>query len=419
MKPKCIAIALAGLACPGFAAAQVVIAGQGVADRARPDYDAIGTAVGGFRLYPSVTTSVEATDNYLATNTNQRGDVWLAIRPEAALRSQWQRHRLDATVFVDQSVHANLNSENAAQYGGAIGGAYDISRDTQLTGDVSAGSYVENRSSLGSVLGSIAPVRYSSLHAGLGLSHRLGDLTLNISSAVDDRNFSDTLLPGNVVLDQDFRDVRSIGVGGSANYDLRNGIGLIVSARYSDDRYSFRPGAPGFVPGLDINRNSSGVSVQGGVTLELSRLLIGTIQVGYLDRRYVDPRLRNFSGLSFNGNLLWNVTTLTTLRFRASRSIEDTSSAQVAGNVRSDFRFYVDHELYRYLILSGDVGYGNFRPNGVGFGGDEYTAGTGLRYLIDRRFSIGAGVRYSERTSDSTALRYRAVGGFASLRVQF
>jgi len=397
------------LASPVAAHAQVVLAGQGVADRPRPDYDAVGDQFGSFRLFPSVTASVEATDNYLATDSNRRGDVWLSVRPEASLRSQWSRHRLDAS----------LTSENAAQFGGSIGGVYDVSRATQLRADAAAGRYVESRSSLGSVQGAIRPVKFTAVHGGLGIAHQMGDLILNADGSYDRRAFSDTVLPGNVRFSQEFRDVRSLGIGGSARYDLRNGLGLIASARYSDDRYSFRPGSPGFINGTSLNRNSSGVSIQGGITLELTRLLYGTVQIGYINRNYRDVRLQNFSGLSFDGNLLWNVTGLTTLRLRASRSIEDTSSPQVAGNLRSDVRFYVDHELYRNIIVSGDLGYGRFRPNGIGFGGDEYTAGINARYLINRRFSVVGGARYSARSSDSSFLRYRATSVSVGLRVQF
>ncbi len=420
MKFVQIVATLAGVsAFPGTASGQVVLAGQGVADRARPDYDAIGTDVDSFRLYPSVTTSAEATDNYLATETNRRGDVALTVRPEVAIRSQWSRHRLDATLFVDQSIHGNLSSENATQFGGLVGGVYDISRQTQVRGDLSYGRYVESRTSLGSLQGSIEPVKFTVFHAGLGIARQQGDLTLNANTSLDYRNFSDTFLPGRVRFDQDFRDVRTVAAGGSAQYSLRNGVGLIASVRYTDDRYTFRPGAPGFLRGTDINRNASGFVLQGGVTLELSRLLLGTLQIGYLNRQYNDGRLRNFNGLSFDGNLLWNITPLTTLRFRASRSVEDTSSPLVAGNVRSDFHVYADHELYRYVILSGDAGYARFRPNGVGFGGNEVSIGASARYLIDRRFSINGGARYSERSSDSAFLRYRATTGFVSARVQF
>lgn len=407
------------LAVGSPAAAQVVIAGQSVADRARPDFDAIGSSVGGFRLFPSVTTSIEATDNYLATNTNRRGDVFLTVQPEALIRSEWARNRLEARAYLNEAVHARLTGENATQYGASVAGAYDVSRVTQFRGDVSAARYVESRTSLGSFQGSQKPVTFEVYHAGIGASHAFNDLALSANTAIEYRNFNDAPLIGGGFVDQDFRDVRTVSAGGGASYALRNGISLTANAQYSDDRYTLRPGRPGFAQGTDINRNSSGYNLQGGVSLELSRLIFGNIAVGYLTRRYDDPRLRNFSGLSFNADVLWNVTPLTSIRARASRSIQDTSSPLIAGNTRSDIGVRVDHELYRYLIVSGDVNYGRFRPNGVGFGGNEYSVGAGARYLIDRRYSVSANIRHSGRSSDSQFLRYQATTVGVSLRIQF
>ena len=99
--------------------------------------------------------------------------------------------------------------------------------------------------------------------------------------------------------------------------------------------------------------------------------------------------------------------------------MQDTSSPFIAGNTVSAFHVYADHELYRYIILSGDVGYDHFRPNGLGIGGDEYTGAIGARYLINRRYTISGIVRYSGRSSDSDLLRYQAVLGTLSFRVAF
>ncbi|WP_375396509.1 outer membrane beta-barrel protein [uncultured Sphingomonas sp.] len=399
--------------------AQSVPTGQGVGDRSRPDYDAIGSRIGAFTLYPSVTATGEATDNYLATDTNRRSDVFFVVRPELYLKSNWARDRVEARAFVSQSVNAKLSGENATQFGASVSSAYEPMRSTQFTLDLSGARYVESRSSLGSFQGSAEPVRFGIYRVGVGASHSFNDLVLGLSAGVSRVDYDDTRFPNGVVVDQDYRDVRSVTAGGSARYDLRNGIGLIVSGQYDDERYDVRPGRPGYVPGVNINRDSSGFNLQGGVTLELSKLIFGSLQVGYISRRYIDPTLNDFGGLSFSGDVLWNITPLTSIRFRASRSIEDTSSPLIAGNTRSDFRLSVDHELYRYVILSGDIGYGSFRPNGIGVGGDEYTVGIGARYLIDRRFSVTAGLRHSGRTSDSNFLRYQATSGNVGVRVNF
>ena len=212
--------------------------------------------------------------------------------------------------------------------------------------------------------------------------------------------------------------MRTETVGGSAKYDLRNGIGLIVGGSYVTEHYTHRGAVDPFT-GTVLNRDSSGYNIDGGVTLELSRLIFGSLRVGYLKRKYQDPRLFDFGGLSYSGDILWNVTPLTSLRFRASRSVEDTSSLFYAGNTRSDFGVTVDHELYRYVILSGDASYGHFRPNGIGVGGDEYLGGGRARYLINRRYSVSAGVRHAGRSSDSPFLRYQANFVNVSFRVQF
>ena len=401
------------------AAAQTVVEGQGVADRSRPDYDPIGDRLGTFTLYPSVTLSGAATDNYLATNTNRRGDVFFVVQPELYIKRIEPRDRVEARLFVNQSVHANLPGENVTQYGASASGDYEPMRDTQLRADVSVARYVESRSSLGAFQQSAEPVQFDSYHAGLGATHSFVDLGVGLSASVDRLNFHDTVLGDGTPVDQDYRDERTVTLGGDVSYDLRNGISLLLTGSYTDERYDIGPGRLGYNPATSIDRDSSGFNLVGGVSLELSKLIFGHLQIGYISRSYADPRLFSFSGLSYSGDILWNVTPLTSIRFRASRSVQDTSSFSVAGNARSDFSIGVDHELFRYLILSGDVSYGHFYPIGVGVGGDEYSAGIGARYLIDRRFTVSGSLRHSGRSSDSSFLRYQATLASVSLRVAF
>lgn len=398
------------------AAAQTVIQGQGVADRARPDYDPFGSRLGSFRLYPAITATASATDNYLATDTNRRSDAYLTVTPEVVVRSDWTRNRLEGRAYVTQDVHANLTRENATQFGASLAGAYDISRSTQVRADLSAARFVESRSSLGAFQGARKPVRFEVYHAGIGASRSFNELSLSANAGIDYRDFHDAPVGNGLFIDQDFRDVRDISVGGSAQYDLRNGIGLIATATYSDEKYDDRPGPLGPIPGA-INRNSTGLTLLGGITLELTRLVFGNVQVGYINRKYNDLRLKDLNSFSYNADVLWNVTPLTSIRARASRSVEDTSSPEFAGNTRNDFRLSVDHELYRYIIISGNAGYGHFTPNGRnGIGGDEYSVGAGARYLINRQFSAFANVGYAARSSDSTFLRYNAITGSIGLR---
>lgn len=411
------ATAVVATAAPALA--QTPVRGQGVADRARSLYDPYGINLGAFMLYPSVTTRAEATDNLRATETNRLSDVAIIVAPDVRLVSKWGRHRLSARGYFDRSFHLRQTGDNASQYGGQLDGVLDVSRDTQLRANVGAARVSESRSGLGSFRNTLEPVRYTSFDVGFSVAQRIERLSLTGGLSYATRDFTDVRDSNGIVFDQDFRNVRVLAANASAQYELRNGIGLLVSGQVDRSRYSFGPGSPGFNPATDIDRSSSGFSLLAGVSFELSSLVFGSVQAGVLSRTYRDARLRNFSGLSYNANVLWNVTPLTSLRARAQRAVEDTSSTSVAGNTRNDFSLGVDHELYRYVILSADASYGRFTPNGPGIGGDEYSIGVSGRYLVNRHWSFSGNVRHARRNSDSNFLRYNATSAAVSVRYAF
>jgi len=419
-----LAASLSGLCASAFGSAgvawaQSVVPGQSVADRPHPDYDPVGHHVGGFTLFPALQTSIDATDNYRATNTNKEGDVYLTLQPNVRLRSNWTRHRLDLTGYVSRSFHFSQSTENISQYGTTATGVYDISRRTAVRVDVAATRGAESRASLGSFRGAAEPVRFDNFRAGVALTQDFDPLAVDLLFSVERVNYHDAEIAGGGVADQDFRDVDIVTTGGGVRYDLQNGVSLVASARYQQNSYDFGPDSAGFNPLLDIDRRSSGFTLLGGVSLELTKLLTGYVQVGYLGRDYRDARLRDLNGLSFDANLLWNVTPLTSIRLRGSRSIDETSSQLSAGNTRTDVSLRVDHELYRNLILNADTSFTHFSPNGVGFGGDEYGVGVGARYLMNRRYSFTANLRYTHRSSESAFLRYGAFAAGIGLRVAF
>lgn len=417
---SCSAIIAAGLLANNVPAqAQAVQRGTGVADRSRPQYDPIGFDLGTFRVYPSISTEFDATDNYRAKDINRQGDAYAVVLPEVAFGSNWGRNHIGGRAYFNRSVHANLPSEDASQYGLLVDGAFDASHDTVLRADASLIRAVESRSSLSSFRNSREPVSYNTGHFAIGIAQQFMRLNLDGSVGFNKTSFHDVTGIDGKPIDQSFRDVRTVSEALSAQYDVGGGIGLIVSGSASQRRYDFRPGSAGFDPLVNVNRDSSGFSLQGGLVLELSSLVFGTIQAGYIQQKYRDPRLKDFTGLSFSADVLWNVTSLTSLRFRASRAVQDSSSTVVAGNTRSDFSVGVDHELFRYVILSGAANYASFRPNGQGPGGREYGIQLGGRYLVDRHWSAALTAAYARRSSVSTFLRYNAASGSLSIKYAF
>jgi hypothetical protein len=263
------------------------------------------------------------------------------------------------------------------------------------------------------------PVTFRTFGGSAGISHDANQLSLNGSFAINAVDFSDPTTDTGIVIDQSFRDATTYtGVIG-AGYDLRSGVSLVVRGQFDDARFPFGPGSPGFDPTRDINRNSKGYTIEGGVALELSSLIVGTIRLGHLDRQYEDPRLQDVSGLSYSADLLWNVSPLTSLRLRAGRTIEATASTIVAGNTRDQVEFIVEHELYRNLLLTGDVLYSEFSPNGPGADGQEFAAGVTARYRVDRHWTLNGRFGYRQRTSANPFIAFDATSGQISVAYAF
>ncbi|KAB7647917.1 outer membrane beta-barrel protein [Polymorphobacter fuscus] len=407
------AIALAGWGLPSAAVAQSVPPGQGVGDRPRPGFDPIGVDVGGFQLYPSLQADVRATDNFRASNSNRQGDIYLVATPAARLTSNWSRHALSAQTFFSRSFHDRLKTEDVSQYGVSALGTLDISREARISINAGADRKTEPRDSLASFQGTPSPVSYDIYRVGISGAQAFNRFILNASAGVEKRAFNDVAAADGTIIDQSFRNVRTVTASASAQMELRSGVSALVSGQFDDSHYEAQL-APG-----QLRRDSSGYTVLAGVSLELSTLVFGQLQVGIINRSYRDSRLRDVTGPSYRANLLWNVTPLTSLRLTGARTVEDAASTIFAGNTRSDVGLAVDHELYRYVIVSADSSYSRFSANGVGAKGSEFQIGAGARYLFGRRWSVSGRIRYAQRRSDDQRLRYHATIGMVSAQLAF
>src|SRR5437764_1409249 len=105
---------------------QVIDPQQDVLDRAHPEYDQIGIKLRGFTLLPSITAGVSGSDNYRATNAIREANIGLLLTSDVTWRSNWQRHRVNGNVFVQQSINAPLHDENATSFGANLSGLYDV-----------------------------------------------------------------------------------------------------------------------------------------------------------------------------------------------------------------------------------------------------------------------------------------------------
>lgn len=387
---------MAGAFLPAAAMAQSdqsVPPGVGAADRLRPEYDPIGARVGGMYVFPRIDATLSATDNALATANDRKSDIFVVARPSVALQSDWSRHRLVAEAHASRSVHARLSREDVTQYGASFDGTYDISRATGVRLIGEAEHLTLDRTAYNNLVNARSPIEYDRYAGSIGIDQSFNRLSVSMTSSVLRLDFSDATAYDGVAIDQDFRDFTQIAVIGSARYRFGSGPSLIARVQADRNDYDVNP--------VGLERNSNGIKVEGGMAFDLSSLLYGEVRAGYIRRTYENSLFPNASGLSFGANLLWNVTPLTSLRFRADRSFQESRSGVAAANLYTQGEIGVDHELLRYVILTASARYAHIEPLGDLGISREYGATLRARYLVNRRMQVNADYRFTKRTGET------------------
>lgn len=418
MRKVAILAVLSGTALGSVAQAQDVPPNVGVADRPRPAFDALGIRAGSVLVYPSVTGRVEYDDNVLASPAGKRGDTIFYLEPEVRLRSDFSRHAFDTRFYYGRSFHNKLGSEDNSQYGATGRGVVDVTRRTRIRVGGSYEHRAENRASLSSFTGSRTPVKYDRAAASLGLEQEVGDFVLLGRGEYRRLKYDDAVDPLGNPIDLEFRNLKMRIATGQLSYRLRSGTTAFVRVQGERRTYDLRPGDPGFDPFTQTDRSSTGFRAEAGLGLELTRLIYGNIRAGYMRQNYKDIKLRDTSGLSYGADILWNVTPLTTFRLTAERSVDETSSQTTAGNLRSEFTAKVDHELLRYVILSGGIRYARINPAGLTPNSREYEGNLGVRYLMNRYMELRGGYSYEKRSSKANVIRYSSNRVFVALTLK-
>src|SRR5262249_12250562 len=159
----------------------------------------------------------------------------------------------------------------------------------------------EPRGSIGDIFIGANPVVYRTFGGAEAAKIELGHFQIRASGGVD-RYVYDNVRVGQTIQSQRYRDRNDIN--GKLELGWAGGPGLVafVQGQYNKERYDIRTSSG--------TLNSHGWTVQGGVDFKITNLLVGRLGAGYLNRNYQDPRFRTVNGVSYDAQLIWNVTTL-------------------------------------------------------------------------------------------------------------
>jgi hypothetical protein len=375
-----------------------LLEGEGVMDRARPEYDAAGVPLGGLTLYPTLAASVSGDDNiYRAPGAT--GDAIWTISPRLDLRSNWDSDAVQVFGQLDHLAYMNHDTESRTNWmlGGL--GRLDLAQGSFVSNETSYFDTHESRTSPDLSLLALSPTRYRHVHTEGVASGQFSVINLTGTVDYDRFDFDSTQLVGGGAIDNADRDRNVYEITGKASYELAPE--QVLFAQFTYDKRDF----DSLLDRNGFDRNSDGTRIDIGASMMVTPLIRATGYVGLLQQNYTAP-LRDVSTMDFNAKIDWFATELLTAHFVASRIVDDTT---ISGASSVDVRHVgasVDYELLRQLILQPRINYSDDKFNGVPRDDKITSAGVEAKYLLNRNFAAYIGYDFQQRATNASGRDY-------------
>jgi hypothetical protein len=377
------------------------VVGQPLRKRLKIDDDPfgpVGDYAGGFLIK----SALELRGGY-DTNPGRiavpKGSPFYVVAPEFLAVSDWERHALVADLRgsftgytntfppVDGVASSAPTNVDRPDFTGHVDGRLDVTHDTRLLAQTRLRVATDNPGSPNVQIGLARYPVYATFGGTFGLDQNFNRLQLSGGATVDRTVYQNSVLTDGSVTSNDDRNYNQFGGLGRVSYDLIPGLkpfGEVDGNVRSHDLLVDRNG---------YQRNSSGGSVRAGTTFEFSRILIGEASIGWAARTYEDPRLLPLQGLLTSASLIWSATPLTTAKFIATTSIDETTVPGVSGVLTHLYTAEVDHDFRRWLTAIGRFTWGTQAYQGDLRFDRIYSISGELVYKMNRSFWVTGTLR--------------------------
>jgi hypothetical protein len=368
-----------------------------VLERDRPEVDPVGVPLGGFTLFPRLDLGVEHTDNVFQNNLLKKSDTVFDVVPTVTVNSNWGRHAFNVSGGGFFQRYSKNSIRDQDGWNVNAGGRLDISSSVSLFASAGTGRYFQDGYSGENIaaLGEPIPYQRTVLNSRLQLVRG----RFRIIGAVDyiELNYMNSVnLAGNTVI-SDNRDRNNILGTAQIEYGVSPDTSVFIKLSYADTVYDFDQ-AVGVA-----NRDSQTRKMIGGVTFDISSLVRGTLGVGYSKRKFDSPLYLTSSGISYEGQVEWFLSPLTTVTISAKRQLRDSAIPGSSDFFETQLYLRADHELLRNLLLRVQTSYSQQDYRGIISKAEIFRLSGGARYLINRNFALDFDLSHGKRSSNGIA----------------
>jgi hypothetical protein len=378
---------------------QPAVIGKTVTDRARPEVDPLGVRAGEFFIFPRLEVDEGYNDNLFATPANKQS-AWLTqLMPSFDILSNFSQNALYMSGGAALGRYSSHTSENFDDAFGLVGGRYDLSALTNVFASARFDRLHEPRTAPTSPGAAAEPVKYSTYNGTVGIAQTGTRIGYEVDGAVTRSEYEAPPATGGGFIAQDDRNVTGYEGAVRLSYEFFPDYQAFVRGSGNSQQYDHAAGN-----GISI-RNSNGYRIDVGARLDLTGVTFAEFYAGWLEQDYEAAQFGTLRGIDFGASVVWNFTTLDTLRITSTRTVNNANAEVVGiatspGYLASVVSARIDHELLRNLLLNATASYENDDWKGIDRGDNIYGVGVGAKYLLNRNLYLGLSYTFQRRTSD-------------------
>lgn len=349
-----------------------------------------GIRRGSFVLSPEVEIGSVYSSNVRSQSRDGPDDTGMRIAPRIALRSDWERHAVTFDYAGEHVFYDRFDEQNVNNFSLAASGRLDIRSTTTL--DVTAGFGQSQRSSSDFEVPDTAQgLRDDQTYTVTSrLTHQMNRVIAQISGAATWFRFGNVDLgPGSEELNED-RNYVAPSAGLRLGYQTSDAVQPFVEVTYSPRIHDLKVDRNG------LRRDSQGVVLRSGVTVNDGAVWSGEVAVRYEYRDYEDATLASQSAPGLDANVTWNVSEITSVAFTANSKVTETSDPLIGGAVNYTAGIVLAHQFRDNLAGEAGVSLDYINYEGVS---DEVVIGAslGVAYAIQPNIELIAGYQFTSQ----------------------
>lgn len=369
-------------------------------------FDPLGISIGALRLKPYIEEDIGWSSNPELVPGSQKSSAFLMSQAGFALDSDWSSSALRADMKGGLTDYFSNPAADTPFANGDINGRLDVTRDLSFDAGASLALATLSASSLGLAsnvgFGSSGAPLTATYGAALGGNQKFGRLDLSLHGSLDRTVYGDTSYSDGAVDDLSSDDFNDWGLRGRATWRVSPVLTPFLDVLVDSRLYDAREDQFGY------QRSSDGIAVRVGGEIDLSKVLTGSVDIGYGLRNYQNPRLANVTSPLFDASLTWTATPLTSVALKSVSSIAETTQAGAAADVQHTTTLEVDHALRRWLALCGTVSYATDLYAGLPWRDATTTFGLSASYNINRDVVLKASASRQFYVSNQPGTNYTA-----------